>query len=457
MNSDTPPCQSKGTYSVVTLGCPKNLVDTERMLGLLQLDGYQMVHEPSGTDFVVINTCGFIRAAREESLATIREMIELKERGETGGLIVAGCMVQKQGELLLNEFPGIDQIVGVFGRDEIVRAAERLTRRETGQRSIVPPPSKTALCDGDRLRITPRHVGYLKIAEGCDRTCTFCSIPSIRGKHVSKPIEQVVEEARQLADDGVRELILVAQDTTYYGIDLDGKPQLAELLRRLDSVEGVEWIRLMYAYPMHVTDELIDAIVGCGKVIPYLDMPLQHAADGVLRGMNRRIDRAETDRLINHLRERIEGLTLRTTMLTGFPGETEEQFEELLQFVREQKFERLGVFEFSPEPGTPAARMEGCCPADVATERRRKLMLTQQRITFAVNELQIGSERDILIDSFIPGEENAYLGRSHAEAPEIDGVVYVTGDGLSPGKIVACEIVAAREYDLIAVAVGQPR
>jgi ribosomal protein S12 methylthiotransferase len=457
LNPDIPPKKSQGTYSVVTLGCPKNLVDTERMLGLLQLDGYQMVQEPSGTDFVVINTCGFIRAAREESLATIREMIALKEGGETGGVIVAGCMVQKQGELLLDECPGIDQIVGVFGRDEIVRAAERLTRRETGQRSIVPPPSETALYDGNRLRITPRHVGYLKISEGCDRTCTFCSIPSIRGKHVSKPIEQVVDEARQLADDGVRELILIAQDTTYYGIDRDGRPQLAELLRRLDPVEGIEWIRLMYLYPMHVSDELIDTIVGCPKVIHYLDMPLQHAADGVLRRMNRRIDRAETDRLIERLRERIEGLVLRTTMLTGFPGETEEDFEELLRFVRERRFERLGVFEFSPEPGTPASRMEGRCPADVAAERRQGLMLAQQRITFEANELQIGTERDILIDSCIPSEENAYLGRSYAEAPEIDGVVYVTGNGLGPGQIVRCEIVAAREYDLIAAAVGRPR
>ena len=457
LNSDIPPEEPKGTYSVVTLGCPKNLVDTERMLGLLQLDGYQMVHEPSGTDFVVINTCGFIQAARDESLAAIREMIGLKERGETGGLIVAGCMAQKQGESLLREFPGIDQIVGVFGRDQIATAAEQLTRRKTGQRSILPPPSEAAPCDGDRLRITPRHVSYLRIAEGCDRTCTFCSIPLIRGRHVSKPVGQVVDEARQLANDGVRELILVAQDTTYYGIDRDGRPQLAELLRRLDAVDAIEWIRLMYLYPMHVTDELIDTIVGCRKVIHYLDMPLQHAADGVLRRMNRRVDRAQTDRLIDRLRDRIDKLVLRTTVMTGFPGETEEEFEELLQFVQEQKFERLGVFEFSPEPGTSADRMKGRCQPDVAAERRRRLMLAQQRITFNANELQIGAERDILIDSCIPGEKNAYLGRSYAEAPEIDGLVYVTGDGLSPGRIVPCEVVAAREYDLIAVAVGQPK
>ncbi len=457
LSPDIPPNQSKGTYSVVTLGCPKNLVDSERMLGLLQLDGYRLARDPQGTDFVVVNTCGFIRAAREESLDTIREMVELKERGETGGVIVAGCLVQREGDAILDECPGIDQVVGVFGRDEIVQAAERLTRGETGQRSLVPPPSETALYDGDRLRLTPRHVGYLKIAEGCDRTCTFCSIPSIRGKHVSKPIQQVVDEARQLADDGVRELILVAQDTSYYGIDLDGGTQLAELLRRLDGVDGVEWIRLMYLYPMHVSDELIDTIAGSPKVIHYLDMPLQHASDAVLRRMNRRVGRAETDRLIDRLRDRIDGLVLRTTVMTGFPGETEEEFEELAQFVQERRFERLGVFEFSPEPGTAAARLQEQCPAGVATERRRRLMLTQQRITFESNELQVGASREVLIDSCISAEEHAYLGRSYAEAPEIDGVVYVTGDGLKPGQIVPCEIVAAREYDLIAAAVGQPR
>ena len=457
MSPDIPPKQSKGTYSVVTLGCPKNLVDSERMLGLLQLDGYRLARDPQGTDFVVINTCGFIRAARQESLETIREMIELKQRGETGGVIVAGCMVQREGDALLDECPGIDQMVGVFGRDQIVQAAERLARGETGQRSIVPPPSETALYDGDRLRLTPRHVGYLKIAEGCDRTCTFCSIPSIRGKHVSKPMDQVVDEALQLANDGVRELILVAQDTSYYGIDLTGRAQLAELLRRLNGVDGIEWIRLMYLYPMHVNDELIDAIVGCEKVIHYLDMPLQHAADPVLQGMNRRVDRAKTDRLIDRLRERIDGLVLRTTVMAGFPGETAEQFEELVRFVEERKFERLGVFEFSPEPGTAAAEMQPQCPPGVAAERRRRLMLAQQRITFDANELQVGTTRDILIDSCISPEENAYLGRSYAEAPEIDGVVYVTGEGLSPGQIVPCEIVAAREYDLIAAAVGRPR
>jgi ribosomal protein S12 methylthiotransferase len=365
-------------------------------------------------------------------------------------------MAQKQGPALLEECPGIDQIVGVFGRDEIVRAVEKLVGHETAERLIVPPPGDAALCDADRLRITPGHLSYLKIAEGCDRSCTFCSIPSIRGHHVSKPIEQIVDEARQLAEDGVRELILVAQDTTYYGIDRDGRPQLAKLLRRLDQVRGIDWIRLMYVYPMHVTDELIETIVDCPKVIHYLDMPLQHAADDVLRRMNRRVDRPQTDRLIDRLRSRIAGLVLRTTVMTGFPGETEQEFDELLRFVQERKFERLGVFEFSPEPGTPAAGMADSCPAQVAAERRQEIMLAQQRITFDANELQIGAKRDILIDSCIPGEKNAYLGRSYAEAPEIDGVVYVTGQDISPGQIVPCEIVAAKEYDLIAAAVGRP-
>ena len=457
MSIDTPPNNSKGTYSVVTLGCPKNLVDTERMLGLLAQDGYRMVTEPAGADFVVVNTCGFLEAARQESLQAIREMVQLKEQGQIRGVIVAGCMAQRNREALLEECPGIDQLVGVFGRDEIARAAGRLFQATDGPRTILPAAPLEAMSDADRLRITPPHVAYLKIAEGCDRTCTFCSIPSIRGKHVSKPIDQVVDEARRLAEEGVRELILVAQDTSYYGIDLTGKPQLAELVGQLDRLDRIEWIRLMYLYPMHVTEELIDVIASGRKVVPYLDLPLQHAADRVLGRMNRRVTRAATEALLDRLRERIEGLVLRTSMIAGFPGETEEEFEELLQFVVDRRFERLGVFEYSREPDTPAARLEGHLPGEVIADRRNRLMEAQQEIAFAFNALQVGRRREILIDRSIPDEENAYVGRSHADAPEIDGVVYVTGQGLAPGQIVPCEIVTAREYDLIGVPVGRPR
>jgi len=452
-----PAKSSKGTYSVVTLGCPKNLVDTERMLGLLRAGGYQLVREPEGTDFVVVNTCGFIETARQESREIIREMVGLKKRGLTGGVIVTGCLAERDKEALLTTCPGIDQLVGVFGRDEIVTAADRLIGGRNEGRTIFRPAPGRPLPDVDRLRVTLRHVAYLKISEGCDRLCTFCSIPAIRGKYASKRIDEVVAEAEQLAADGVRELILVAQDTTYYGIDLCGRPQLAPLLARLNGIEGLEWIRLMYLYPMHVTEELIELAASGGKILPYLDLPLQHINDQVLRRMNRRVTRAETERLIDRLRERIEGLVLRTALIAGFPGETEEQFDQLLRFVLRRRFERLGVFTYCREPGTPAARLGGRLPERVCRSRCERLLSAQQEIALAWNESQVGRRLEVMIDDHIPGEKGAYLGRTYADAPDVDGVVYVTGDGLAPGQIVPCEVVAAREYDLIGVAVGDPR
>jgi ribosomal protein S12 methylthiotransferase len=424
------------------------------MLGLLNLDGYEFSPQVEGVDFVVINTCGFLAAAREESLAAIREMEQLKQEGRLRGLIVAGCMVERQKEALLEKCPGIDQLVGVFGRDEIARAAERLLGGLDEQRTVFRPASSVPLTDMGRMRITPSHLAYLKIAEGCDRLCTFCSIPLMRGKHASKPIDQVVAEARELAAGGARELNLVAQDLTYYGIDLDGRPELAELLRRLEDVDGVDWIRLMYLYPMYVTDELIELVAGSPKILPYLDVPLQHINDTMLRRMSRRVNRAETEDLLARLRRRIEGLVLRTTMIVGFPGETDEQFEELVDFVRDQQFERLGAFAYSREPDTPADRLEGHLPEGVRESRRGRLLEVQQEIAFAWNQAQVGRQRDVLIDRDIPGEETAWAGRSYAEAPEIDGVVYVTGENLRPGQIVPCEIVATEGYDLVAVAVG---
>ncbi len=447
----------KGTYSLVTLGCPKNLVDSERMLGVLKLDGYQFRPDPEQVDFVVVNTCGFLAAARKESLDTIREMVRLKDQGRLRGVIVTGCLAQRDKDSLLEQCPGIDQMIGVFNRDEIAQAADRLVGGIVEQRTVFRPASSRAEPDDNRLRITPRHLAYLKISEGCDRLCTFCSIPSIRGKHVSKPIEQVVAEAEQLAGDGVRELNVVAQDTTYYGMDTDGRPRLAELLVRLQEVAGLEWIRLMYLYPIHFTDELVDVIAGSPKILPYLDLPLQHINDRVLRRMNRRVSRAETERLLDQLRERIAGLVLRTTMIAGFPGETKAEFQELLEFVRQRRFERLGAFAFSPEPDTPAIRLDGQLPENVRQKRRDRLLAVQQEIAFAWNKSQQGRRLDVLIDSCIPDQENAFVGRSYADAPEIDGAVYVTGESLRTGQIVPCEVVAARDYDLIAVAVGDPR
>ncbi len=416
-----------------------------------------MLPRPEGADFVIVNTCGFLKAARTESLETIREMIRLKRQGRVRAVIVAGCLAQRDKELLLEQCPDIDQLVGVFGRDEIVKAADRLFGQLDEQRTLFRPASTRALSDADRLRLTPRHLAYLKISEGCDRLCTFCSIPSIRGRHVSKPVAQVVAEAEQLASDGVRELIVVAQDTTSYGIDLDGEPGLARLLVRLEQVQGIEWIRLMYLYPMHFTEPLVEVLASSRKIVPYLDLPLQHINDRILRRMNRRVTRAETERLLDFLRQRVGGLVVRTTFITGFPGETEDEFAELVEFVRAQRFERVGVFAYSREPDTPADRLADHLPEKVKQHRRDQLMEVQQPIAFAWNQAQVGRQLDVILDRGIPGQQDALVGRTYADAPEIDGVVYVTGDGLSPGQIVPCEIVATRGYDMIAAAVGPSR
>jgi ribosomal protein S12 methylthiotransferase len=448
---------AKGRYAFVSLGCPKNLVDSERMLGMLQLDGYELVDDPRGADFAVVNTCGFIEAARQESFAAIDEMLELKRRGDLRGVIVSGCLAERQREALLVDRPGIDHLVGVFGREEVTKVADRLLGGLTEQRSVFHPAPTHPLPDTARLRITPRHFAFLKISEGCDRLCTFCAIPRMRGKHYTKPMEEVVAEARELAADGVRELVIVAQDTTYYGKDLYGRPRLAELLRELEHVEGLDWIRLMYFYPMYVTDELIDAIAASPRIVPYLDMPLQHVNDRMLRRMQRRVNREQTEELLAKLRSRIPNLVMRTTFITGFPGETDAESAELLEFVGEQQFERLGVFTYSFEPDTPAAKLPDHLPEEVKEARRNRLMAVQQEVAFAWNEAQIGRRLDVLIDAAVPDEKNAWVGRSYADAPDVDGVVYVTGENLSVGALAPCEVVASSEYDLVAAAVGEPR
>lgn len=448
---------SKGRYAFVSLGCPKNLVDSERMLGLLRLDGYELVDEPRGADFAVVNTCGFIDAARQESMAAIDEMLELKRRGELRGVIVSGCLAERQREELLAARPEIDHLVGVFGREEVTKVADRLLGGLAEQRLVFQPAPVRPLSDTGRLRITPRHFAYLKISEGCDRLCTFCAIPKMRGKHHTKPIDDVVAEARELAADGVRELIVVAQDTTYYGMDLYGRPRLADLLRELDGVDGVDWIRLMYLYPMYVTDELVDLVASSGRIVPYLDIPLQHASDTMLRRMQRRVSRRETEELLARLREAIPGLVLRTTLITGFPGETDEDFAELVQFVRRQRFERLGAFTYSLEADTPSARLPDHVPEEVKHQRRDRLMAEQQEIAFRWNDVQIGRRLDVLVDAAVPGENNAWVGRSYADAPDVDPVVYVTGEALTVGTIVPCEVVARSGYDLAAIAVGDAR
>jgi ribosomal protein S12 methylthiotransferase len=459
------------TYAFVSLGCPKNLVDSERMLGKLAQDGYALVPEADGADVVVVNTCGFIEPARQESLAVINEMLSLKRQGKVGAVVVAGCLAERHKDTLLEQVPEVDHIVGVFGREEISQVVDRAlaphplplsprgrgVRGEGEQRSLFRPAPVRALEDTARLRITPRHYAYLKISEGCDRLCTFCAIPGMRGKHVTKPIEEVLREARELAADGVRELIIVAQDTTYYGLDLYGRVRLAELLRELNRVEGLEWIRILYAYPIHFTGELIETLAGCPNVLPYLDLPLQHINDRVLRRMQRRVNRSATEELLGRLRSAIPHLTLRTTFIVGFPGETEAEFEELVEFVRQARFERAGVFTYSFEPGTPSARLDGHLPEKVKQERRNRLMEVQQEVAFDWSRAQVGKELEVIIDGPDPEVPNHALGRGHADAPDIDGLVRVKGKGLHPGDLVRVKVTGADGYDLAARAIGPGR
>jgi ribosomal protein S12 methylthiotransferase len=455
---------AKGTYAFVSLGCPKNTVDSERMLGKLAQDGYALVPDAAGADVVVVNTCGFIESARQESLGVIREMLDLKREGKVGAVVVAGCLAERQKDLLLETVPDVDQIVGVFGREEIAGVVDRAVRspkRERGtaaqeQRSVFRPAPVRALEDTARLRITPRHYAYLKISEGCDRLCTFCAIPKMRGKHVTKPIEEVIREARELAADGVRELIVVAQDSTYYGMDLYGRPRLADLLKELDRVDGIEWIRLLYAYPEHVTDELLETLAAAEKVIPYVDMPLQHINDRVLKRMQRRVNRAQTEDLIARWRAAVPGLTFRTTFIVGFPGETDAEFEELCNFVRETAFDRAGVFTYSLESDTPAVRLDRHLPEEVKQSRLDRLMMIQQEVAFNWSGRQVGREIEAIIDGPDPEVPNHHLARGHADAPEIDGLVRVKGKNLRPGDIVRAKVTGADGYDLAARAIGEP-
>ena len=448
---------AKGSFAFISLGCPKNTVDSERMLGKLAQDGYALSADADGADVVVVNTCGFIEPARQESLAVIREMLELKKQGRVGAVVVAGCLAERQKDMLLQTVPEVDQIVGVFGREEIAQVVDRAVTQQQEQRSLFRPAPIRALEDTARLRITPRHFAYLKISEGCDRLCTFCAIPGMRGKHVTKPMEEIVREARELAADGVRELIVVAQDTTYYGLDLYGEVRLAQLLKQLDRIDGIEWIRVLYAYPMYFTDELIDTLATAKKIIPYLDMPLQHASDQMLKRMSRNVTKAGTEELLSRLRGAIPGLNLRTTFIVGFPGETDAEFEELNDFVRAARFERCGVFPYSLEPGTPAERLPGHVPEEVKVERRNRLMETQQQVAFAWSARQVGREVEAIVDGPDPEVPGHVLARGHADAPDIDGIIRVKAKNLRPGDLVRVKVTAADGYDLAGRAIGAPR
>ncbi len=426
---------------MVSLGCPKNLVDSEKMLALLAEGGCLVGAPMEDADVIVVNTCGFLSAARDESLDVLAEALACKESGGARRVVVAGCLVNRDAEKLFELAPGVDAIVGVNDREDILAAV-------TGTQRV----AKVAACtgapgsDAGRFRLTPRHTAYLRISEGCSQRCTFCTIPDLRGPFRSKPPEDVLAEAQELIADGAVELNVIGQDTTSYGQDLGGGESLASLLRTLDALDGAEWIRLLYAYPRNFTDELIDAMADCSHVVPYVDIPLQHISDGVLRRMGRRVTRVQTEELLAKLRSRIEGMTIRTTFITGFPGETDAQFEELLDFVREFRFDALGVFEFSPEEGTPAAALDGAIHDDVKAARAEAIMLAQQEIVFAANEAMVGREIDVLVDGI--DERGVCVGRSAAQAPDIDSVCCLT-QPVEAGRFVRGEVVGSDDYDLI--------
>ena len=455
-NLPGPDVQGKrGSYAFISLGCPKNLVDSEQMLGILQQSGYQLVQKPEESDFVVINTCGFIENARKESFEAIDQMLELKRSGKIRGVVITGCLAERQNENLLVERPEIDGLVGVFGRDEIANVVGRIMDGLDEQRTVFRPAPIRALADNMRLQVTPKHFAYLKISEGCDRLCTFCAIPKMRGKHASKPMEDILVEARRLADNGVRELIIVAQDTTYYGIDMFGEPRLRELLEQLDNVDGLDWIRLMYFYPMYIDKPLLDTIAQAKRILPYIDMPLQHASNPVLKRMSRRVTRESTIEMVTMMRETIPNLVLRTTMIAGFPGETDEQFDQLEEFVDSMHFERLGVFTYSIESDTPAARLDEHLPERIKKERRKRLMAVQQKNAFEWCANQQGKRLNVLLDKPVDGASNSWIGRPYADAPDVDACVFVTPSEdlqLRAGDLVECEIVSSKEYDLIGVA-----
>jgi ribosomal protein S12 methylthiotransferase len=446
---------AKGRYSFISLGCPKNLVDSEQMLGLLHADGYRMVDQPDNCDFVVINTCGFIDSARKESMQTIDQMLDLKRKGKIKGVLVTGCLAERNREQLLEQRPEIDGLVGVFGRDEIVSLADSFMNGLQEQRSIFRPAPIRALADELRLPATPRHFAYLKISEGCDRLCTFCAIPKMRGKHASKPIESIIREAKALAERGVREIVIVAQDTTYYGIDLYGEPKLTELLLELDKIEGIDWIRLMYFYPMYIDDRLMKTIADAQRVLPYIDIPLQHYNDSMLKRMSRRVTSSQISDLVGRLRDSIPSLVLRTTMIVGFPGETDEQYQDLEDFVAVANFERLGVFTYSFEGDTPAAKLPDHLPQRIKNERQKQLMAVQQQAGYAWAQAQAGRQLDVIVDKILDPKENVAIGRSYADAPDVDAAVFLTGDAeraLIPGEMYRSEVVSSKGYDLIAAA-----
>ena len=441
----------------ISLGCDKNLVDSEKMLGLLNAAGYQVAQEESEADAIVVNTCCFIHDAKEESIETILEMAEWKKRGRLKALVVTGCMAQRYQEEINQEIPEVDAVIGTTGYTEIVPILDEILGTvedsQKEQKSFVNCcPSIDLLPDSladKRVVTTGGYTAYLKIAEGCNKRCTYCIIPYIRGHYRSFPMEDLLEEAQRLAEGGVKELILIAQETTVYGMDCYGRKALPELLTKLCKIDGIEWIRILYCYPEEITDELIDVMKKEKKICHYLDIPIQHSEDTILKRMGRRTDRAELVSLVKKLRREIPDIVLRTTLITGFPGETEEEFNNMVDFVDKMEFDRLGVFPYSAEEGTKAAEMDDQIAPDIKESRRDEIMALQQEISAEKAESHIGQEMSVLIEGYLY-EDDIYIGRTYMDAPKVDGNVFVRAqEELISGDMVLVRITGANEYDLM--------
>lgn len=431
----------------ISLGCDKNLVDSEVMLGIVEKNGYRIVDSEEDADIIVINTCCFIHDAKEESIQTILEMAEYKKTGRLKALIVTGCLAQRYKEEILSEIPEVDAVLGTASYDKIAETIRRAL--ECGGFVELSDINALPLVDTKRLVTTGGHFAYLKIAEGCDKHCTYCIIPKLRGNYRSVPMERLLKEAQELAEQGVKELILVAQETTVYGKDIYGEKSLHLLLRKLCEIKGLRWIRVLYCYPEEIYDELIKVMKEEKKICRYLDLPIQHSEDEILRRMGRRTTRQQLISTVEKLRREIPDIVFRTTLITGFPGETKEQHEALMDFVDEMEFERLGVFTYSPEEDTPAADFPGQIPEEVKEERRAELMELQQEIAFDRAEEMAGKELLVMIEGKV-ADEDAYVGRTYMDAPNVDGLIFVNTDReLVSGDFAKVTVTGAVEYDLI--------
>ena len=433
----------------ISLGCDKNLADSEEMLGLLTAGGHEITDDETQADAIVINTCCFIKDAKEESVETILEMAEYKKTGSCHALVVTGCMAQRYQKEIIQEVPEVDAVLGTTSYGDIVKALEEAAAGNHFEefRDIDYLPDTGS----KRVLTTGGHFGYLKIAEGCDKHCTYCIIPKLRGRFRSVPMERLVAQAEDMAEQGVKELILVAQETTVYGKDLYGKKSLHILLKKLCEIRGIRWIRVLYCYPEEIYDELIETIRDEKKICHYLDIPIQHASDRILKRMGRRTSKQELIDIIGKLRKEIPDIVLRTTLITGVPGETEEDHEELKEFVDEMEFDRLGVFTYSPEENTPAAEMADQVPEEVKEERRDELMELQQEISYDRGQDRIGQELLVMIEGKV-ADESAYIGRTYGDAPKVDGYIFVqTGELLMTGDFAKVRVTGALEYDLIGV------